>query len=132
VVYDETALPAAAAFDGMHGDTVEGMWLGMLSQYKRKLVGYVLYWELIKHACENGFKQFHLGRSSVDSGGEQFKKKWNARPIQLYWHYLLRRDTEIPQLNTNNGKYHMAMAAWRRLPLGVTQQLGPLISRSIP
>lgn len=132
VVYAPDGTPAAGAFDGLHNDTVEGMWLATGSRHRRALVGYVLYWELIKHACEHGFRHFHLGRSSKDSGGEQFKKKWNAEMQQLYWHYVLRTCTEIPALSPTNPKYQFAINAWQRLPLPLTQFLGPFIARSIP
>lgn len=124
--------PAAAAFDGLHGDAVEGMWLAVRAKFRSRLVGYVLYWELIKHACEAGFKQFHLGRSTVQSGGETFKKKWNADSSQLFWHYVLRTSGGLPQLNVENPKYRLAINAWRKLPVPVTQVIGPLFARSIP
>jgi FemAB-related protein (PEP-CTERM system-associated) len=131
VVYaDDT--PAAVAFDGIQGETVEGMWLGARAQYRQQLVGYVLYWELIKHACEGGYRRFHLGRSTADSGGEQFKKKWNASSTPLYWHYLLRTRTETPKLNVTNPKFQLAISAWRKLPLSITRSIGPYIARSIP
>jgi len=132
VVYDANGRPAAGAFDGLHAGTVEGMWLGMRGEYRRQLVGYVLYWELIKHACELGCRTYHLGRSSKDSGGEQFKRKWNAETLQLYWHYILRTRTGIPALNPTNPKYQLAIRTWRKLPLSMTQALGPFIARSIP
>ncbi len=132
VVYDAEGRPAAGAFDGIHNRTVEGMWLGMRSEYRRQLVGYVLYWELIREACERGCQRFHLGRSSKDSGGEQFKKKWNAETLQLYWTYILRRRKDMPSLNPNNPKYQMAIKAWQKLPIQATQMIGPFIARSIP
>ncbi|MEZ5287555.1 MAG: FemAB family PEP-CTERM system-associated protein [Vicinamibacterales bacterium] len=132
VVYDAKGQPAAGAFDGIHNGTVEGMWLGMRAEYRRQLVGYVLYWELIKHACELGCQSFHLGRSSKDSGGEQFKKKWNAEAMQLYWQYILRTRREMPSLNPDNPRYKLAIQAWRKLPLPMTQMIGPFIARSIP
>lgn len=132
VVYDASGRPAAGAFDGLHNGTVEGMWLGMRSEYRRQLVGYVLYWELIKHACELAYQRFHLGRSSKDSGGEQFKKKWNADAMQLYWTYILRTRKGVPSLNPDNPKFRLAIKIWQNLPLGMTQTIGPLISRSIP
>lgn len=132
VVYDAEGVPAAGAFDGLHRDTVEGMWLGMRAEYRRQLVGYVLYWELIKHACEMGYQVFHLGRSSKDSGGEQFKKKWNAEALQLYWTYVLRTRKDMPSLNPDNPKYRLAIKAWRKLPIAATRALGPYIARSIP
>ncbi|MCC7032944.1 MAG: FemAB family PEP-CTERM system-associated protein [Acidobacteria bacterium] len=132
VVYDADGRPAAGAFDGLHNGTWEGMWLGIRSEYRRQLAGYVLYWELIRHACESGAQLFHLGRSSKDSGGDQFKKKWNAEALQLYWTYLLRTRREMPTLNPTNPKYQLAIKAWRRLPLAMTQVMGPFLARSIP
>lgn len=132
VIDDASGQPAAAAFCGHHRDIVEGMWLGMRDDARRQMVGYVLYWELIQDACRRGYARFHLGRSTADSGGEVFKRKWNAYPTQLYWQYLLRTRSEVPQLNVNNGKYKLAIAAWRKMPVSMTQQIGPLIARSIP
>lgn len=131
VVYAD-GVPAAAAFDGVHGETVEGMWLGTRARHRAQYAGYVLYWEVIKDACERGFRTFHLGRSSAESGAEAFKKKWNAEARPLYWHYVLRGRRDIPQLNTTNRKYRLAIAAWRRLPVSVSERVGPLIARSIP
>jgi FemAB-related protein (PEP-CTERM system-associated) len=132
VVYAADGQPAAGALSGVHRGTVEGMWLGMRNAYRRELVGYVLYWEIIKDACERGYRRFHLGRSSKDSGGEQFKRKWNADAVQLYWQYILRTRADIPALNVSNPKYQMAIRAWRRLPLTMTRFIGPLLARSIP
>lgn len=132
VVYSAEGEPVAGALDGHHNGTVEGMWLGMRNESRKRMVGYVLYWELIKDACEQGHHHFHLGRSTKDSGGEQFKKKWNAEPLQLYWQYVLRSRNDIPSLNVSNPKYQVAINAWRRLPLPMTQFIGPYIARSIP
>lgn len=132
VVYDGAGRPAATAFDGLHATTVEGMWLGIASEHKRQGVGYVLYWEILKHACESGYTRHHLGRSSKDSGAEQFKKKWNAEAVQLYWHYILKSRRDIPDLNVKAPRFQMAIKAWRKLPAPVTKILGPYIARSIP
>jgi FemAB-related protein (PEP-CTERM system-associated) len=131
VVYAGTE-PAAAALDMLAGDTAEGLWLGSRAKFRRQHAGYVLYWELIKNACERGLTRFHLGRSTTQSGGEIFKKKWNAYPIQLYWQYVLRTRRDIPQLNVANPKYQLAIRAWQKLPVPVTQMIGPFIARSIP
>jgi FemAB-related protein (PEP-CTERM system-associated) len=126
------AEPAAASLDMLAGNTAEGLWLGSRGKFRKLYAGYVLYWELIKNACERGLKTFHLGRSTTASGGEVFKKKWNAYPTQLYWQYVLRTRSEIPQLNVNNPKYQLAIKAWQKLPVPVTQVIGPFIARSIP
>lgn len=124
--------PVGTAFNGLHRQTVEGMWAGTIAEYRRSDANYVLYWEMIKHYCETGFNKFHLGRSTVDSGAEAFKKKWLAYGSQLYWQYILGRTREIPQLNVNNPKYQLAIRTWRRLPLGLIKRIGPMIAKSIP
>jgi FemAB-related protein (PEP-CTERM system-associated) len=124
--------PAGAAFDGLHNGTVEGLWLGMRHRFRHLLVGYVLYWELIKEACERGCTRFHLGRSTADSTGEAFKKKWNASVMQLYWSYFLNTRQEMPDLNVRSPKYQAAIAAWQKLPIGVTRAIGPSIAKNIP
>lgn len=124
--------PIATAFNGHFNATVEGMWAGGLQEARKLQVNYVLYWEMIKDACERGFSSYHLGRTTVETGGESFKKKWNAESSQLYWQYFMLDGRKIPQLNVNNPRYQIAINAWRKLPLGVTRFLGPLISRSIP
>jgi FemAB-related protein (PEP-CTERM system-associated) len=123
---------AAAQMCAYHGGVAEGMWLGMRAKYRRQMAGYVLYWELLKHACEHGIGRFHLGRSTADSGAEAFKKKWNATATQLYWHYILGTRREMPGLNVANAKYRRAIETWQRLPLAVTRAIGPSIARGIP
>lgn len=125
-------IPVATAFDGLDGDTVEGMWTYALREYRHLYTNYFLYWKLIENACLDGFKYFHLGRSTTDTGATFFKNKWNATPKQLYWEYLLNLQQDIPELNVDNPKYRLFINVWRHLPIRVTQTIGPLLSKNIP
>jgi len=124
--------PIATAFNGYYKGVVEGMWAGALPKYRKHQPNYVLYWEMIKDACENNFEHFHLGRSTVDTGAEAFKKKWNAHAKQLHWQYILNKSDDIPQLNVSNPKFQLAIKVWSKLPLSITTKIGPLVARSIP
>lgn len=124
--------PVAAAFNGYYAKTVEGMWAGTDARYRNLQASYVLYWEMIKDACERGFEHYHLGRSTVESGAESFKKKWNADTKQLYWSYHLPNQRPMPQLNVDNPRFRLAIALWQRLPTGLTTRLGPPIAKYIP
>lgn len=124
--------PVAGAFNGYCGNTVEGMWAGSAAEHRRLQSNYVLYWEMIKAACEEGFENFHLGRTSVDSGGEAFKRKWNAEVKQLYWQYFLPQGGDLSHLDVKNPKYKLAIETWKKLPVRLTQLVGPLVARSIP
>lgn len=125
--------PVAAAFNGYHAGTVEGMWAAADPAARELQPNYVLYWEMIQEACRRGCRHYHLGRSTADSGGEQFKKKWNASSTQLHW-YFHRPDGAdgLPGLNVDNPKYRLAIAAWRKLPLPVIDVIGPPLARLIP
>lgn len=129
---DYEGAPIAAALNGYFGDFVEGMWLGTRPPYRQIEPSYVLYWEMIRDGCVRGYRQFHLGRSTVDSGGETFKRKWNAYATQLYWQYVLPKDRPMPQLNVTNPKYKLAMSTWRLLPNAITHRVGPWVARAIP
>lgn len=131
VVYHQD-VPVATAFNGYYKNTVEGMWAGILTKFRQLHPTYVLYWEMIRHACKNGFTNYHLGRTSVHSGGEFFKKKWHAETKQLYWQYYMNGTEQIPQLNVQNPKYHFAINAWRKIPIKLTELIGPSIARCIP
>jgi FemAB-related protein (PEP-CTERM system-associated) len=124
--------PVATAFNGYYKGVIEGMWMGTDTNYKHLQPNYMLYWEMIKHGCENGCRHFHFGRSSIDSGGEFFKKKWNAEAQQLYWQYHLGTKETMPQLNVRNPRYRYAISLWRKLPVELTTLLGPPLARNIP
>ena len=124
--------PIATALNGLHKDTVEGMWASSIREYSKLQVNYFLYWEMIQRACLQGYKWYHLGRSTAESGCEFFKEKWNAIPKPLYWEYILNRRKEIPELNVQNPKYQFAIRTWRRLPLPLTRIIGPILAQNIP
>jgi hypothetical protein len=87
---------------------------------------------MIQDACKRGQKRFHLGRSSTDSGGETFKKKWNARPTQLYWYQWRSGDHNTPELRADNPRFQLAIKLWRHLPVPITTTIGPFIAKNIP
>jgi FemAB-related protein (PEP-CTERM system-associated) len=124
----------ATAFNGLFRDTVEGMWTFAVREHAKLQTNYFLYWEMIKDACIRGYKLYHLGRSTNNSGATFFKSKWNAKIHQLYWEYILNegRCSDLPELNVDNPKYKFAINAWRRLPVGVSQRIGPFLSKSLP
>jgi FemAB-related protein (PEP-CTERM system-associated) len=125
-------LPIATAMNGHFAGTVEGLWAGMDPAHRQLQPNYVLYWAMIKDACERGMNRFHLGRSTVGSGAVEFKSRWSAEPTQLYWNYHLVRASEMPALNPDNPRYALAIRAWRRLPLALTRVVGPRLARLIP
>ena len=124
--------PVAAAFLLGYKDTLEIPWASTIKDVNHLSINMLLYWEILKFAIENRYRYFDFGRSSKDSGTFRFKQQWGAQPKQLYWHYWLAEDVELPKLNPDNPKYALAISVWKRVPIFITKRLGPLIVRNLP
>jgi FemAB-related protein (PEP-CTERM system-associated) len=89
------------------------------------------YWELMRRACARGLKVFDYGRSKQGTGPYAFKKNWGFEPQPLSYEYRLFKRDAIPQNNPNNPKYQLMIKAWRKLPIGVANWLGPFIVKNL-
>ena len=90
-----------------------------------------MYWEVMRRAVENGIKVFDFGRSKIGTGSYSFKKNWGFSPQQLYYEFYLVKSTSIPDVNTLNPKYKFFIAAWKRLPLSISQVIGPFLAKNL-
>lgn len=90
-----------------------------------------MYWELMRRSCERGIRIFDYGRSKIDSGSWSFKKNWGFVPEPLYYQYHLVKARALPDVSPRNPKYRLFISAWKRLPVTLTNILGPMIARSL-
>jgi FemAB-related protein (PEP-CTERM system-associated) len=90
-----------------------------------------MYWELMRRACERGFRVFDYGRSKRGSGSFDFKKNWGFEPQPLHYEYKLVRAKGVPDHNPLNPKYRLFIQLWQRLPLPVANLIGPHIVKSL-
>ena len=79
-------------------DTLEIPWASSISDYKALCPNNMLYWEAIRFAIKQGFSRFDFGRSTPHEGTYNFKRQWGARPVQLYWQYLMGGQKTLPDL----------------------------------
>jgi len=89
------------------------------------------YWELMRRACERGLRVFDYGRSKLGTGPYAFKKNWGFEPTPLNYQYRLLKRDSIPQNNPANAKFRLFIEAWRRMPIGLANRLGPHIVRNL-
>lgn len=89
------------------------------------------YWELMRRSCERGIRVFDFGRSKQGTGTYAFKKNWGFEPQPLSYEYCLYKRDSIPQNNPSNTKYKLFIEAWRRMPIGLANWLGPHIVRNL-
>ena len=90
-----------------------------------------MYWEVMRRAVEKGCKVFDYGRSKVDTGSYRFKKHWGFEPEPLFYEIDLVRASAMPDINPLNPKYQLFIAAWKRLPLPVSQWVGPWLAKDL-
>lgn len=90
-----------------------------------------MYWEVMRRACERGFRVFDYGRSKRGTGSFDFKKNWGFEPQPLYYKYLLIKGNSVPDHNPLNPKYQMFIKLWQRMPLQLANIIGPHIVKSL-
>ncbi len=90
-----------------------------------------MYWELMRRACERGYKIFDFGRSKVGTGAFDFKKNWGFEPQALYYEYQLHKAKAVPDTNPLNPKYQLFIKAWQRMPLWLANAIGPHIVKNL-
>jgi serine/alanine adding enzyme len=124
--------PAAAAFLIGFKRTMEIPWASSLRRFSKFSPNMLLYWSVLKHACDSGYLRFDFGRSSPDSGTYKFKAQWGANPVPLNWSYWVPDGAALPDLSPRNPKFELAIKLWQRLPVTVTKIVGPLIVKNLP
>jgi FemAB-related protein (PEP-CTERM system-associated) len=90
-----------------------------------------MYWELMRRACERGYKTFDFGRSKRNTGSFDFKKNWGFEPQPLHYEYQLYGAEAVPDHNPLNPKYQLFIKAWRKLPLPLANLIGPHIVKNL-
>lgn len=102
-----------------------------LRAFKKLNANMLMYWSLLERAMERQQDLFDFGRSTPGSGTYEFKEQWGAQPEPSIWQYQVRRGI-VGEMRADNPKYQRMIRVWQRLPLRVTQFLGPRIVRGIP
>lgn len=92
-----------------------------------------MYWELMRWGLANGFRVFDFGRSKTqESGSFDFKAHWGMAMRELPYEILLVRRREMPDFSPNNPKFQAFLHVWQRLPLSVTNAIGPFLLKLVP
>jgi FemAB-related protein (PEP-CTERM system-associated) len=90
-----------------------------------------MYWEVMRRAVGKGIKIFDFGRSKIGTGSYSFKKNWGFVPEPLFYEFYLVKSKTLPDINPLNPKYQLFIAAWKKLPLPVSQFVGPFLSKDL-
>jgi len=90
-----------------------------------------LYWGFMEESIRRGASLFNFGRCSPGSGTHRFKLQWGSEEQPLPWTQWAPGGVAATP-NPDSPKFRLATAAWSRLPVVLTNLIGPPISRLLP
>jgi FemAB-related protein (PEP-CTERM system-associated) len=122
VLYDQSTPVSTALLFNING-VLSHPFAGTINEYKPSSVNNLLYWNIIKFACDNGIKTFDMGRSRLDQGTYKFKKSWGGIPENIYYYYFLKDNVSMPSLDTTF--YKVATSLWKKMPIAIANRIGP-------
>jgi serine/alanine adding enzyme len=129
VVYKDN-LPIACSLVAGLGKSLVNPWASFNKNFRICAPNMLLYWSMMEYAIANGYSFFDFGRSTKDEGTYRFKEQWGALPEPLHWyyHYRIKKPTHKADSGKNKKRF---IAVWQKMPLKITQIIGPIIRRQI-
>ena len=123
--------PIAAGAGFVWRSEFEMTWASALRAHSRLAPNMLLYWSFMQEMIRRGVRTFDFGRCTPGAGTHQFKRQWGGADVPLPWLQWSPRQVTAPP-TPDRPLFRFASAVWRRLPLAVTNQLGPVIARQLP
>ncbi len=121
--------PLASVLSLYHHGTVMPYWGGGTAKARTWRANDLMYFALMRHARTRGCIHFDFGRSKAGTGAAAFKRNWgfNAQPLA----YATKSAGASRKVNPLDPRYSFQVKLWRKLPLTVANQLGPMIARGL-
>jgi FemAB-related protein (PEP-CTERM system-associated) len=124
-------VPVAAGCGFQWADEFEITWAGSLRRHNRIAPNMLLYWSFMERALRRGMRTFNFGRCTPEGGTHRFKRQWGSRDLQLYW-YRQAAGENVSTPSPDDARYAWGPKVWKKLPVSVTNLLGPMVVRFIP
>ena len=87
VIYHK-GTPAAAGFVFRFKNRLFNPWASSLKQFRSLNTNMLLYWQMIRLACDLYLDTFDMGRSSKGAPTFRFKQQWGPKLTPLSWYTL--------------------------------------------
>jgi FemAB-related protein (PEP-CTERM system-associated) len=113
-------------------DTIMVPWVSSLREAFALCPNFVLYWEVIRFGCRNGYRMLDLGRSFKNAGTFEFKRQWGARPHTLPWLFLDVVPGARPSVDRDRSRFERLIELWKRMPVPVANVVGPWVRGQVP
>ncbi len=108
-------------------DEVHPIYTGGSRRARQVQANDYLYLRMMARARARGVRIFDFGRSKFGTGAFENKQHWGFKPQALHYAYKLITCKEPPSLNPLDPKFRLFVRAWKRLPLGLSRLIGPIL-----
>ena len=129
-VWNGTA-PVASVLSLYHDGAVLPYWGGGTHAARRLRGNDRMYYELMLHARRRGCSRFDFGRSKTHSGAYDFKRNWGFEPEPLSYAQWTAPGAAVRDADPTSARHSARIAVWKRLPLRLTNLIGPMIARGL-
>ena len=124
--------PAAAACLLGFRNTLEVPWAAARKRHNKAGINMFMYHAMLEEAITRGYQCFDFGRSTVGESTYRFKAQWGAEPYALEWQRYSGEYGADDAPGKPGKVMLLASSVWRRMPVAVTNFLGPTIAGKLP
>ncbi len=129
VIHDQEGTPVSSVLSFYYKDTVLPYYGGGTNDARDLKSNDYMYYQLMCIAKDKGMTKFDFGRSKKDSGSYKYKKHWGMQEDNLNYRIALVKAKDLPNLSPNNPKYKILIGIWKKMPLSLSRQIGPQLSK---
>ncbi len=123
--------PVASVLSLYHKGAVMPYWGGGTRAARGLRANDRMYFELMRRARQRGCVRFDFGRSKTGSGAHDFKRNWGFEPEPLGYASWTAPGLTPRDADPTSTKHAAMIALWRRLPLAISNRLGPWLARGL-
>jgi FemAB-related protein (PEP-CTERM system-associated) len=123
--------PVASVLNFYFKGIVHPYWGGGTIAARDRFASELMYFETMCHASRRGCTGFDFGRSKVGSGNHSFKLNWGMEPKPLRYGIRTAPGTAPRDINPLSPKNRLKVEAWKKLPLWVSNRLGPVLASGL-
>lgn len=131
VTISDGASPVASVLNFYFKGIVHPYWGGGTTAARDCFASELLYFEVMCNASKRGCGRFDFGRSKVGTGNYSFKMNWGMDPEPLRYGVRTAPGAAARDINPMSPKNKLKVDAWKKLPLWVSNRLGPVLARGL-
>jgi FemAB-related protein (PEP-CTERM system-associated) len=123
--------PVASVLNFYFKGTVHPYWGGGTTASRDCFASELMYFEVMCNASKRGCTRFDFGRSKVGTGNYSFKMNWGMEPEPLRYGIRTAAGGAARDINPLSPKNRLKVEAWKKLPLWVSNRLGPVLAKGL-